>query len=132
MKRLLLALCLLPAIASAEYLPDGCYVAYSNPGSCWYSYSGNVQWTTYTDRQTGAYHYGTAIEAIINQHGQYKALAEEFQSIATACATDYSAVVDQYNGLVSQFNTQLAALKKQKSLVSRLKKACGSRCRSIK
>lgn len=118
MKKLLLSLALIPALASAEYMPDGCYVAFNDTSKCWSAIDGQVQWTTYTDRQAGAYHYGYAIEAIMYQHGL-------LQAAGIGCVNDFNELVGEFNGL-------LGDLKKQKRLVTKLRKVCGSRCRSIK
>lgn len=67
MKKLLAVLLLVASTAQAEnvILPDGCYVAFSNPGYCWHGGNGNtLVWVQSTDQTMLANRYGPAVAAI--------------------------------------------------------------------
>lgn len=132
MKKLVLALCMLPSIAAAEYMPRGCYVAFDNPDYCWQPRDGVVQWLTGPDRSNQGYLYGGAVETII--YHAYKLNLDVTAAVneQNACIDDYNALyaqntscVDQYNALVTPYNKNLALIKK-------LRRACGVKCKKIK
>lgn len=142
MKKLVLALCMLPSIAAAEFLPNGCYVAFNNPDYCWQPIDGKVEWLASTDRTFLMAKHGH-IEALIYDWYQWKSLVglykEELDRATAACSANfnallaqrdalsaqYSTLVDQYNGLVTPYNKNLALIKK-------LRRACGTKCKKIK
>lgn len=153
MKRALLLALFVPAVATAELLPDGCYVAFNNPGSCYTSQSGFYEWDAWPNRSFGVMKYGYAVEAIIYQWDLAADAAE-------LCVSDYNGLVNDYNALLAQknalagnvnaLNTQSVALQNQVNdlnaqlagynetslrwakLVSKLRKACGAKCKKIK
>ncbi len=77
MKPLLVLLLLLAAVpAYADPMPDGCYVAYSNPNYCWLSSDSSSQsWTYYPDFAEAVQHYGGAVAVVmLNGHQHYQNL----------------------------------------------------------
>jgi len=107
MKKILLAGLLLAGTAQAEYLPAGCYVAdYYRTDECWGEDVSYFNWFNYDfsgNGGEGAY-YGQTVTALIKQE------------------TIYRLAYEQVN----------ASDKKNKALIKKLKRACGSKCRSIR
>lgn len=147
MKRLLLAIMLFPVSAISEVIPPGCYVAdYYRTDPCWEASDNYYNWTAFSNRQYGTDYYGETVEVIIH---------EEFLS-----STALSDSIDDYNSLAIQYNAKLdklsacesslsattlanefhaantasanANLAKANSLVKKLRKACGTKCKKIK
>lgn len=130
MKRLLVAVMLsllIPAFASADYmLPEGCYVAYSNPGYCLNIPVGETLiWTASTDQTFLINAYGQIAAVIISVSRQYELDANQ-------CVTDYNNLVTQYNTRGTQMTTLSTSLNAQKKLVTKLRKKCGKPCKKIK
>lgn len=136
---LVLAILVSASVVRAEYLPDGCYVAFYDTSRCWSAFDGVAQWTVYPDRSLGAYHYGDAVEAIIWAHageqGLKQACYNDYNSLLAnynSVTSDRSTCIDDYNSLVDQYNGQLESLSRSAALIKKLRRACGKKCRKIK
>lgn len=98
--------------AAADPLPFGCYVTdaerslYQQPPTCYQSSDGNYSWLTPGN---------TSIQGLIDAYGDPVAT---FIKVA-------------YDGAILGFQCD-AAYKSQVSLVKKLRRACGSKCRRIK
>ena len=128
MKRIALVLSLLfPFLASATtMLPEGCYVAFSNPNYCFQIATGDIlTWTQSTDQSVLGPAYGQTVAIILSK-------LQEDDNQLTQCISDYNGLVTQYNGRGTQISTLNASLTAQKKLVKKLKKACGTKCKKIK
>lgn len=144
MKKLIIAVALLlTGRAYAEYIPRGCYVAFSNPSQCWEALDSHTQWTSYNDRTEGAYYYGYTMEAVI-------ADGRDMRAVIAKCNNDYNTLVSTTNSCNASLNnanansslhyswysqcydSAKAASKKSDSLIKKLRKACGSKCKKIK
>lgn len=107
MKKLILLGLLLANTANAEYLPAGCYVAdYYRTDECWGENVSYLNWYNYDFTNEGgeASYYGVAVAGLIKQETIYR--------------TAYDVVAESD--------------KKNKALVKKLKRKCGSACRSIR
>jgi len=138
MKKILLLIALFcPALATAENMPPGCYVAdYYRTNPCWDAAAGYTEWTQFADRTAGVYYYGSAVETIIfNGKLQQEAL--------NICTGDYNRVLGSLNSTeanrqewIAYGNAQAAALLStntaHQKLVKKLRKACGTKCKKIK
>jgi len=128
MKRIALLLSLLfPSFVSADYmLPDGCYVAYSNPNYCFDIPAGQtLVWTQSTDQSLLAPSYGYAVAIMLS-------LAEQREIDLNQCIDDYNALVAQFNSRTDQYNLCASDYNKQLKLVKKLRKKCGKPCKKIK
>lgn len=130
MKKTLAALMLIATTAArAEYLPPGCYVAFSNTSRCWQAADGVTQWTQYTNRTTGEQMYGTAIESIIYD-------GYEGDTALLQCGEDYNTAKSNsethYAWYSECFESRKALDKSTSALIKKLRKACGSKCKRIK
>jgi hypothetical protein len=107
MKKLILALLLIPAVSFAETLPPGCYVADDyRTDECWGEDSNYFLWADarLVNPDELLEYYGTPITAIIQQHG--------------LCLAS--------NDAARRTNAN------NKKLITKLRKACGSACKKIK
>ena len=111
MKRIMLILLasalLAPSLAKADYLPAGCYVAdYERTDPCWGEDLAYFNWfdANFANVDSDNAYYGLAISTFINQETIYRL----------------------------NYDKAAKDLKKQKDLVKKLKKKCGSNCRSIR
>jgi len=146
MKKLLLALLFIPAIVQAESLPNGCYVAFSNPGFC-YEPTVGLSWLSTTNQSSISPFYGVTMAIVISRNAENKASAEscsvdysalssaytllsnECSALKTNCdatvATangQYNSLNAQYNSLVGGYNSLLAQNAKLKKQIKALKK----------
>lgn len=142
MKRLALVLALLlPSFTHADtMLPDGCYVAFSNPGYCFTIPNGEtLVWTQSTDQNTLAPSYGQIVAVILSVAQTRKIDLAQCLDDYNGLTTQFNDRTNQYNSLVTQYNsrgTQIsglnASLNVQKKLVTKLRKKCGKPCKKIK
>lgn len=146
MKKLLLMLFLIaPNIASAQLLPDGCYVSFSNPNSC-YSVLFPSQILVYNTFNLNTYHYGDVVGELAYRGYSCDADKQNLNLEIAACTQTYNLCSDNQalcvNSLQNCSNnltncntsyTSAAALNASKnSLIKRLRKACGTKCKKIK
>jgi hypothetical protein len=133
MRKIIALLALIPTIASAEFIPVGCYVAdYYRTDPCWYSNSAFYQWTAYDNQNTAVLIYGSPVAAIIqnaaNEQTAKNACLNNLDNAIIAYQSESKRADDNYNFAIyyqTEFNKQLSYAKK-------LKKACGSKCKKIK
>lgn len=107
MKKLILMGLLLANTANADYLPAGCYVADSyRTDPCWGEGLSYFSWYNYdlSEQSDEAYYYGDAVATLIRQETIYR--------------LGYEQVAEQD--------------KKNKALIKKLKRKCGSACRNIR
>jgi hypothetical protein len=119
-------------IVIAESLPDGCYVTYSNPGSCYIAPSGTLDWDVAGSQEYLVAKYGFATGLIIDR-GRIDA------NKLVVCNADYNNLVLNYNNLntnnssnLNLLNQWIAYANAQVKLAKRLRKKCGAPCRKIK
>lgn len=145
MKRLILLGTLFVA-ARAEATPDGCYVAFSNPGVC---YNGGIDLVYQFDADNN-YHYGVTtgfvVSALRLKSAQLNACSADYAAASVAannCGANYNQCSAAYSAKDAEFNTcannylglyeysqgQTTAMKKLNSTIRSLKRRCGSRCR---
>ena len=130
MKKLILALTLIPSVAMADILPAGCYVqnlGRTNP--CWEPLF-SVQWSP--SLASTNFHYGTAMANVMRESIGF---AADFNQ----CLADRNYAVNQYNLLATDYNIALddkdfllQAYGKMSTYAKKLKKACGVKCKKIK
>lgn len=122
------------------FLPDGCYVAFSDPDYCYSPGTGNTLiWAQGSNRNLLAQQYGWAMAIVISQD------FETWQKFSQ-CFVDYNNVTALYNGCIND-NSAIAAdyaevyraytawknySNKQAKLIKKLRKACGPPCKRIK
>ena len=116
--------CMFAVNSRAEFMPDVCYTAFNNPNFCWIPFDGIVAWTEYSNRSIGVSHYG-AMESII------------FRATTTRNSSDFFEILagNVNNELIAcqgEAGFQFGQVKKRDSLVKKLRKACGSKCKKIK
>lgn len=116
-----------PACFAADFfLPEGCYVAYTDPDYCYeVGYGNTMHWTEGSDQALLAQRYGWAMALVMS------ASFETGQQL-DLCLNDYNGLVDQFNVNVNDYNYLLGKYKKQVTLVKKLRKACGVPCKKIK
>lgn len=136
-------LLLLPSISLADGLPNGCYVTDSNPGFC---YNGIGTPHDYGSLYTNSLLYGSVV-------ARMQDTLALVQSENASCVSDYNTLVDLYNARTTSLancnaayselnaafligagalDTQTARLFASQRLVKKLRKACGTRCKTIK
>lgn len=131
MRKLLLLATLLIA-ARAEATPDGCYVAFNNPGVC---YNGGID-LVYTFDEDNTYHYGVTtgfvVSALRLKSAQLNACSADL-SVATVaannCGANYTQCATDYNTCYNYSLGQAVAVNKLNRQIKTLKRKCGSRCR---
>lgn len=116
---------LFTTLVHAEFLPEGCYVTYANPGQCWSGSDGVTEWIVSTDRDLTEYRYGTAVESIMYQWAGYKSLYEATELNRQEWIT-YGTAKEASRA------TLASTVSKRDALIKKLRKACGSRCKKIK
>jgi hypothetical protein len=114
----------LVATAQADYLPDGCYVTYSNPTQCYVNSSNTYAWGA-NDRQDAVSKYGYVVESIMTS-------VKEKEALLTECVGDYADSVKLYNDAYNLANNNYIAAIEANRLAKKLRRACGSKCRRIK
>lgn len=132
-KIIALALALLPTIASAEFIPAGCYVAdYYRTDPCWFSSSGYYEWYNDANPAVTSAYYGSTVGAIVRSWGSE-------QGAKNACLTQRDNAINAYQSELNRANVNYdyaifyqAEFNKQLSYAKKLKKACGSKCKKIK
>lgn len=147
MKAIVVVLAMLLVVrAEADYLPDGCYVAFHSPGSCWQSSNGITLWTPYQDRAAGVFHYGFAVETIINVGYNAELDKKVAEGNLYACTNslnstesnrqEWIAYAKNQESLVTTKSTEaasyLADFFRQQNLVKKLRRKCGRPCKSVK
>lgn len=137
MKKLIIALILIPSIAVAEFLPDGCYVAhYYRSDPCWYSLTSVYQWNEQLALQNN---YGNAVSNIALKSFDEERLKNScLNDLAVAdaenvlCVSDYNDLVNDYSALSASESALRQSLNKANAYAKKLKKACGVKCKKIK
>lgn len=133
MRKLLAFLLLIPSIAAAEFLPDGCYVAnfYRND-PCWFSNSPVYQWTAFDNQSTAVAFYGGPVATIIQS-------AANEQAAKNLCITQRNNAIAAYEAELARANNNYdvadyyeTQFNKYNKYAKKLKKACGSKCKKIK
>jgi hypothetical protein len=107
MRKLIFIGLLLANTAQAEYLPAGCYVAdYYRTDPCWGEDVSYLNWFNYDFTNTAgeSAYYGVAVAGLIKQETIYRSAYEIIE----------------------------AASRKDKALIKKLKRKCGSACRGVK
>ena len=137
MKKLLLTLALFPLSAFAEFLPAGCYVAdYYRNDPCWSPGDLNPQWTVYASPSDALNYYGFTLAYIIKYEDNERiALGDALNSCnanASANESNRQEWIAYGNSVASQLDAETRKRKKSETLVSKLRKACGSKCKKIK
>lgn len=129
---LLLSFLIFVSNVKAEQIPDGCYVAFNNPGFCYESPSGFYEWSAFGDKNNTNLKYGYAAGAIILR-------AKELDSTLNICNSDYNTLLAERNSIASQnstciadYNNLVTPYNKNLALIKKLRKACGSKCKKIK
>ena len=121
MKKLLLALCLIPSVSFAQvfYPTYGCFVE---------PYQANCSQHTVNcqaSSQTNLLWFGSTVGTLCDQ---YISCAQDWyneKNAHTACYGEYETLRGKYNSLVNPYNKNLALIKK-------LRAACGAKCKRIK
>jgi hypothetical protein len=130
MKKLILALALIPSFAVAEFLPDGCYVAhYYRTDPCWYAQSGLYQWNKYSAQQN---QYGSPVSTIALTSFEETRQKNTCINNLSAAQSQVTAYANEYNAVVADKAFLIGAYGKINSYAKKLKKACGSKCSKIK
>lgn len=130
MKRLLLAL-LIPICAVADGLPSGCYASYSlnpniqchiGPGTPSYNYSYQLSYYTYggvvADLISTTNNLNSAYNSVVDSYNNQSATLLAVNAARQQCFIDSA--------------SQSASLKRNATLIAKLRKACGSKCKKIK
>lgn len=114
MKKIFAFILLIPSIALADYIPNGCYVSYANPGYCYQVPTGSfIQWTESSNANSLVPSYGQILATIIGSYAnEIEACNYDYNTLLAKSNTD----VADYNALLAQFNAQakkIASLNKQ-------------------
>jgi hypothetical protein len=134
MRSILVAtLILIPSLASAEFIPAGCYVAdYYRTDPCWSSYSAFYEWNNYNNSSLTVSYYGGPVATII------QAVQNE-QTAKNACLNQRDALINAFGEEQNRANNNYdiavyyqGEYSKQASYAKKLKKACGTKCKKIK
>lgn len=152
MRKTWLVGCILYALIGAdsradEILPTGCYVSYTNPNFCYDIPFGSVLiWTTSVDQGTLVSNYGPALAIILSRFAEIRAEKDGYLAAYNKVAGDYTTLANIANANEANRQewikygqaqaaiaaTNAADAKKQRSLVSKLRKACGSKCSKVR
>lgn len=138
MKKLLFVLLFAPTIAAAQGLPSGCYGTYAdNPWM--YCYNGTTTPNYTLNYSDWAYYYGYQMaDRMLEAEGYLvRALSceQDLNINATSlnsCNSAYNAMTANRDAWYNSYNSTAASLSKANSLVKKLRKACGSKCKKIK
>ena len=104
MKKLIIILSLFLATSvRAEYVPDGCYVAFSDISRCWAPPSLVVEWEAQPTKEMGEAKYGSI-----------------------------NVIIEEWANLDLAVDIATTKTRKDASLIKKLRKACGSKCKKIK
>ena len=128
MKKLLLALCLIPSVSFAQvfYPTYGCFVepyqanCSQHTVNCQASPQTNLLWFGST--------VGTLCDNYISCASDWYAEKEGRAS----CLTGYDTLLSQYNSLVNKYNALVKPYNKNLALIKKLRAACGTKCKRIK
>lgn len=130
MKKLILALALVPSVAVAEFLPAGCYVAhYYRTDACWFSPTGVYEWAEPLANQNL---YGSPVSTVMQRFFEEQSLKNSCLASLSVAETEYNSCAVDYNNLIDVKNTALSAYAKTNAYAKKLKKACGAKCKKIK
>lgn len=117
MKRLLLALCLVPSLSFAQaygcFIEPGDYYCSQRTINCQSSSVRNIEWFGYT---TGD---------VCNSFVYCVSQLTDMTTARDVNSTGWDSCIDQYNALVKPYNKNLTLIKK-------LRAACGAKCKRIK
>lgn len=98
-------------------LPAGCYVAFNNPSYCFDAGQGNsIAWQDGDENQFNL--YGPAMSIVMRY-------AANKETALNQCATDFETLRAEYLNVYDYYSYQY-------NLAKRLKRKCGSKCRTIK
>lgn len=123
--------------AAAEPIPAGCYVTdaerdlyyncFNDYPECYSATDGTYSWLTPGNtNQSGLINtYGGTSAYLITTAYNAAVAAQYYQTEGQNCASAYS-------GLTTSYNNAVSAYKYQVSLVKKMRKACGSKCKKIK
>lgn len=114
MKTILLILLVIVITANearSEQIPEGCYVAYSNPGACWTPYDYRTEWQRFSSEQVAGAYYSPAIASLVYSELDRQTDVLECLNMATEIeAKNFS----------------------QAKLIKALRRKCGNKCKKIK
>jgi len=149
MHKLLILLVLLPSVAIAQLLPNGCYVAYNNPGTC-YNVPNSAQILVYTSLYNNQLYYGDVVGELAYRGYSCNidriSLQQELRLCSenhNLCSSNFDLCINQRNEYLNSYNASqtnyagyVTGCELRKSLdlklIKRLRKACGKKCNKIK